>query len=313
VTGEHPYQRIVADIEARIGSGELRPGDRVPSARQITARWQVAIATATRALTTLRQQGLVRAVPGVGTVVAARPDREPPPARRPATRSADDPELTRSAVVRVAVALADAEGMAAVSMRRIGTELGVATMSLYRHIGSKDDLVTDMIDMAIGEERLPVAGPAGWRARLELSARLQWRLFHRHPWLARAMSMTRPQLSPNALRHTEWALESVDGMNLSGEEMLHIHLLLFNFVRGLAVNIEPEEQARQDTGMTSDEWMDTQDARMAELSDSDTFRTFLRVVRSENFEFDLDSLFEFGLPRVLDGLAAFLRDRRPAA
>src|SRR4051794_11154921 len=65
-----PYRRIVAEIGARIASGALRGGDRVPSVRQISQEWGVAIATATKVLTTLRQEGLVRTVPGIGTIVA---------------------------------------------------------------------------------------------------------------------------------------------------------------------------------------------------------------------------------------------------
>ncbi|MGX1606137.1 GntR family transcriptional regulator, partial [Streptomyces celluloflavus] len=65
-----PYRRIVDEIRRRIDAAELAPGDRVPSTRRITQEWGVAMATATKVLTTLRQEGLVRAVPGVGTVVA---------------------------------------------------------------------------------------------------------------------------------------------------------------------------------------------------------------------------------------------------
>ncbi|MGW1448201.1 GntR family transcriptional regulator, partial [Micromonospora sp. NPDC002411] len=64
-----PYLRIVAELRRRITEGELSPGDRVPSTRQIVREWGVAMATASRALTALRQESLVRAVPGVGMVV----------------------------------------------------------------------------------------------------------------------------------------------------------------------------------------------------------------------------------------------------
>ncbi|WP_241777660.1 GntR family transcriptional regulator, partial [Streptomyces sp. CT34] len=65
-----PYRRIVQEIRGRIDAGELAPGDRVPSTRRITREWGVAMATATKVLTALRQEGVVRTVPGVGTVVA---------------------------------------------------------------------------------------------------------------------------------------------------------------------------------------------------------------------------------------------------
>ena len=71
---EPPSVRIAAELRAQIERGELAPGERVPSAREITRRWGVAIATATRVLAALRDDGLVRAVPGVGTVVVAPPE-----------------------------------------------------------------------------------------------------------------------------------------------------------------------------------------------------------------------------------------------
>lgn len=152
---------ILASIRRRIASGELRPGDRVPSTRQITKRWGVAMATATRVLTILQREGLVVARPGIGTVVASG---TPAPASR--TRSAP-PEIDRHDVIRTAMAIADAEGSAAVSMRRVATELGVATMSLYRHVTGKDDLLERMVDTAFGDHRLTSPVPADWLAALE--------------------------------------------------------------------------------------------------------------------------------------------------
>ncbi|HEX8628679.1 MAG TPA: winged helix-turn-helix domain-containing protein, partial [Catenuloplanes sp.] len=73
MTMDPPYARIVADIRARIVAGELRPGDRAPSTRQITRQWGVAMATASKALAALRQEGLVHPARGVGTVVSAPP------------------------------------------------------------------------------------------------------------------------------------------------------------------------------------------------------------------------------------------------
>ena len=67
-----PYAQIVADLRDQIETGTLAPGDRVPSTREITQRWGVAMATATKALTALRQEGIVRPIPGVGTVVGGR-------------------------------------------------------------------------------------------------------------------------------------------------------------------------------------------------------------------------------------------------
>jgi DNA-binding transcriptional regulator YhcF (GntR family) len=310
-----PSVRIVSELRRRIASGQLRAGDRVPSTRQITREWGVAVATATKVLAALRQEGLVRAVPGVGTVVDASSATPTPPPRTPRRHEAREareaePELTRDRVVRAAIGIADAEGLAALSMRRVASELGIATMSLYRYVPGKDELVLLMADAALGEDRLPEPPPAGWRAQLELSARLQWAVYRRHPWLAQVISMTRPQLLLNAVDHTEWALRAVDGLGLDPNAMLHAAVTMLGYVRGTAASLEPEAQAQQDTGITDDQWMESQESAMAQLLASGRFPTFASVAACQNLDLDLDSLFEFGLRQLLDGLAMRLQNPR---
>src|SRR5207248_6873936 len=113
----------------------------------------------------------------------------------------------RERLVRAAIALADADGRAALSMRRLAAEVGVGPMALYRHVPDKDELLRLMADTAFGEEALPQSGPAGWRARLELGARVQWRAYRRHPWLAPILlnSLVRPPIVASALRHVDWS------------------------------------------------------------------------------------------------------------
>jgi AcrR family transcriptional regulator len=306
---EPRYARIVADIRARIAAGDLCAGDRVPSARQITRDWGVAIATATKVHAALRQDGLVRAVPGVGTVVAARSDgARPRPARLRQAREPDR-ELTRERIVKAAIALADAEGIAALSMRRIAAELGVATMSLYRHVHGKDDLVEQMIGTVFADAPLPQRPAPGWRAQLELVAHRSWALFRRHHWLAPCVSVTRPQLVPEGMAYTEWTLRAVDGHGLDRATMLHVVLTLIGFVRGVAMNFEPEAYAEQDTGLTNEEWMAAQDRQLRGILASGRFPTLARVATGPDIDADLNSLFEFGLGQLLDGLAVRIEGR----
>ncbi len=322
VTAEPPYARIVAEIRGRIAAGELRPGDRVPSTRQITREWGVAMATATKVLTALRQEGLVQSAPGVGTVVAApRPGAASRAAAAPGTAPASRPagphhprrgstreprELTRAQVVRTALALVDREGLAGLSMRRIATELGVATMSLYRHVRSKDELVKLMVDAVFAVHAPPEPPPPGWRAQLDTVARLQWDIYRRHPWLAHVMSFVRPPLAPHAMAHTEWTMRAFDGLGLPVQTVFVAAVSLANFVRGTAVNFEPEAQAEQDTGLTEDQWMQTQEAEFRRVLGSGRFPVMTRAVTTPGFEFDLDEVFEFGLHRMLDGLASVI-------
>lgn len=302
-----PYRRIADEIRARIADGELRPGDPVPSARGITREWGVALATATKVLATLNAEGVARSLPGRGTVVTgpAAATQPAPAAARAARRNEGDPDLTRERIVAAAIRVADAEGLAQLSMRRIATELGAAPMSLYRHVNGKDELLVSMMDSVLGEDPLPARPPRGWRTRLELSSRLEWQAFRRHPWLAPALSVTRPQLIPNGMRHTEWALRALDGLGLTIQEMMYVHTTLFSHVRGLALNLEAEAQAEQDSGLTSDEWNETQEHGFRAIAATGDFPLLSQLVDSD-MELDLDRLFEFGLGRLLDGLERYL-------
>jgi len=292
---EAPYRQIVSEVRRRIEAGELRPGDRVPSARAITREWGVAIATATKAHAALREEGLTVARPGVGTVVAG------PSAAR-------DRELTRPRIVEAAIALADRDGLADLSMRRLAGELGVATMSLYRHVPSRDDLLLGMIDTAVGAVPLPPRPPRGWRVALDLVARREWAAFKQHPWLGPSMSLTRPQLVPNAMRLTEFVLTAFDGTGLTFADRMYVQVLLFSFVRGLASALEPEVEAQRESGLTADEWMQSQEQAFVAILRNDAFPHF-NALAEEEFDLDLDSLFEFGLVRLLDGIEILLQKR----
>jgi DNA-binding transcriptional regulator YhcF (GntR family) len=290
-----PYLRIVGEIRERIASGRLRPGDRIPSTRQITQEWGVAMATATKVIAALRDEGIVETRPGAGTVVRA--PQLPPVVRK----VPHEQELGRDRIVRAAIAVADAEGLAAVSMRRVANDLGVATMSLYRHVSSKDDLLAYMADAAAAEQPFPARRPAGWRVSLEIAARLLWAVARRHPWVAEVLSMTRPRATPNLIMYSEWTLSVLHELGLPMQDMMYIHLNLFSHVRGLALALGAEALAQQDTGMTNDEWMDTQEPDFRQITESGRYPTMEYVV-SHDFEQDLDLMFEYGLRLLLDGI-----------
>ena len=302
------YQGIADDIRRRIASGQLAPGQRIPSARAITREWGVAVATATRALAVLRAEGLVHARPGFGTVVATRT------ARTRGGRESSDTEVDAGRILATAIDIADAEGLTAVSMRRIAIELGVATMALYRHVRGKQNLLLLMADTIMGQAPFPENRPPGWRAQLELVARLQWAGYRRHPWLARIVSMTRPMVMPEGMKHTEWALAAVDGLvpGLDPNTMLHLVVNLFAYVRGCAMNVEMELEAEQDTGLTDEQWLDAQTVRFEGVLASGHFPQLARIFQAPGVDLDIDTLFDFGLQRLLDGYSALI-DRRAAA
>ncbi|WP_127504288.1 TetR/AcrR family transcriptional regulator C-terminal domain-containing protein [Actinoplanes solisilvae] len=301
--------RITAALRERIATGVLKPGDRVPSTRQIVREWGVAMATASKALAALRQQGLTETVNGVGTIVAGRGRRADgigPPARNPAVDrrrpGRSDAEDFVDRIVRTAIAIADAEGLAATTMRRVATDLDVATMALYRHVRGKDHLVTLMADAAFAEHRPPARPDAGWRGSLESLCRAQWAMYRRHPWLAHVVSFTRPLLTRNAMAHTEWTMRAVAGQGLDPTTLIHVAATVANFVRGTAVNLEREAEAEQDTGLTDDEWLRAQSDTLAAALGSGSFPILTRISTRADVVVTLDSLFEFGLQRMLDGI-----------
>lgn len=395
--GDARYLRIAREIEERIAAGRLRPGDRLPSARQITQEWGVAIATATKVLGALQTAGLARPVPGVGTVVAGPPPdagaaapssitaaerargaavsgvepaagrseagmgARPPVARSAASavvpgagasgvparsatgsvvpggeatrRSADagsapdeaggaerqagnarrrdtEPELSRERIVRAAVAVADAEGLGGLSMRRIAAELGVATMSLYRHVPGKEELLLFMSDLVFGDEPLPEPDPGGWREALELIARRQWAMYRAHPWVVHTISFTRPALAPNGMAYTEFAMRSLDGLGLGVAERLVTVLAIFSTVHGVAVNLDWEREAEHESGLSNEEWMQAQEQEFMEIT-AGRFPLLAEVARIPDFDVVLDDLLELNLTLMLDGLAARYARRRP--
>jgi DNA-binding transcriptional regulator YhcF (GntR family) len=290
--GEPPYLRIAAALRSRIESGALRPGDRVPSTRQVVRDFGVAMATAGRALAVLRDEGLVVTRPGSGTVVRTRGG--------PARRRAPDRELGTGRIVATAMALADAEGLDAVSMRRLAAELGVAPMSLYRHVAGRDALELLLVRAVFRARPLPDAGPPGWRAKLELVCRLQWRAYRAHPWLAELISMTRPVLLPEAMAHTEWTLNALDGLGLSAAERAREALTLAALVRGLAASAAAELRAERETGQGNDQWWNTLQDELDALMRSGRFPMLAGL--PEDAVRDLDGLLEHALARHLDGL-----------
>ncbi|QFZ24424.1 GntR family transcriptional regulator [Saccharothrix syringae] len=296
---EPPYRRIVAAIRARITAGELRAGEPLPSIRRIARDWDVAIATATKAVAVLRDTGLVETRVGAGTVVSAhatRPRRGKPTAAPPLDH-----------VVRTAIAIADAEGLDALSMRRLAAELDVGPMSLYRHVANKDDLVARMVDAVFTDREPPDPGPDGWRAKLELIARLQWEVVQQHLWLPRVISFTRPPLVPGAMAHTEWTLRALDGLDLPAATKVREAITLPALVMTSATTLAAEVEAGHDRGETFDLWWEARRSRTAELLDSDAFPLLAAV--PQEVVADLDGLFEYALARHLDGFAALLEGR----
>ncbi|MFD4407153.1 TetR/AcrR family transcriptional regulator C-terminal domain-containing protein [Nocardia sp. NPDC058499] len=295
-----PSQRIAAALRQKIVSGKLGPGDRIPSTRQLVRDWGVAMATASRALAILRDEGLVTTRTGSGTVVRGG-------------HGTSRPALTRNRVLGVAVQMADHEGLEAVSIRKLAGVLKVSPMSLYRHVAGRDELETLMVRTVFKSSPLPDPMPAGWRERLESVYRRQWRLYRAHPWLAELTLVTRPPLAPEAMLHTEWALEALAELRLDAPTRVRTALALAALVHGLALGVLHEVRAEQQSRLRNEEWWATIDAEASELLHGADFRRLaeLNMLPTETFGLrGVDETFELALGHYLDGLEARQQYRR---
>ncbi|MFC7405762.1 GntR family transcriptional regulator [Georgenia alba] len=293
-SGEGPSERIAASLREQIANGDLRAGDRVPSTRQLVRDWGVAMATASRALAILRDEGLVSARTGSGTVVRGG-------------RGAGAASLTRARILAVAIQIADREGLEAVSMRRLAGALKVAPMSLYRHVAGREELEVLMVRAIFRSNPLPQPMPTGWRQRLETVYRLQWRLYRSHPWLAELTLVTRPPLAPEAMLHSEWTLEALAELDLDPHTRVRVALALPALVHGLALGALREIHAQRETSLRNEQWWATIDAEASQLlqggdfprlSELDALGAGASGLRG------LDDAFELALGHYLDGLTA---------
>lgn len=141
------------------------------------------------------------------------------------------PSFSRDAIVAAAVTLADAEGLDAVTMRRVAAEVGAGVMSLYSYAPDKETLLELMVDHVAGELTVTDPPTGGWRADLKTVARLQRAHMLRHPWLPAALSARRVP-GPHTLAFLEHALAVLRPTGLDGAAKLEIFAQLTAFVAG---------------------------------------------------------------------------------
>ncbi|GII97513.1 GntR family transcriptional regulator [Sinosporangium siamense] len=302
---EPRYLRIVAELRGRIYAGELAEGDRVPATREIMRTWGVAMATATKVLHELRRQGLVRVVPGVGTVVGGR--ARAPLEGSPDRAEASGPAPGRERIVSVALAIADEEGIGAVSLRRVAGELGVDPVTLHQEMPGNDKLL-EALTAAVWEEFGCLAvQPEHWRTRLLIGARALWGMFKRHPWFASEIKVDRPAPLTASLPIAEWLAATFHGHEPHASYTAF--MTMFHYVRGIALMVEDEAEAQADSGLDRDEWLDAQEPSLRTLLDSGRYPAMRRIVGAGATRATLDEHFEGGLHVILDGIAPLFGDR----
>jgi len=226
--------------------------------------------------------------------------REEPHSRKPA--------YTRERLAAAALAIADAEGFEAVSMRRVAQELGAGTMTLYHYVRSKDELITLMVDSVMGELLVPDEELEGeWRPALAQIAKRTREAFGRHRWTLDRLGDGRP--GPNGMRHFEQCLQAVGGLDVPDEVKFELIGMVDDYVFGFALR-EAQEFDEYERGGFSPEMREFFQ-RELDSGDYPLIREFLgadadTAVDRVNRLLFRDGRFERGLNRLLDGIEAEL-------
>ena len=234
------------------------------------------------------------------TPIWARPE---PAGRRP--------RHTRAQIAAAALRIADEEGIAALSMRRVAADLGAGTMTLYHYVNSKADLLALMTDAVMAEMLVPEdALTGGWRAGLSAIAHRTRTVLLRHPWAV--TGLTGGGMSPAAVRHFEQSLTAVAELALSATEQVEIIELVDNFVSGFVAKVDVEPGA--DTVLAEDD--DAASAYLTGMLSTGEYPRFVAWLGTDDAWAglrrifgglpDTDERFARGLDRLLNGIAAGL-------
>jgi AcrR family transcriptional regulator len=222
--------------------------------------------------------------------------------------------LSADAIVAAAIKIADAKGLEAVSMERVAGELGFSTMSLYRHVANKEELLQLMWNAsALGAEHLVIEGD-DWRSRLRTWAIIQRDMLDRHPWITQ-MPMAAPPVAPNSLHFVERGLATLDETGLDDTDKLRIIGLLSSYTLSEARMANDAARAAAAAQAAAGDGPSGPpvpfDSLLRELLDEQTYPRLYRIAwtpaaaaASERDE------FLWGIDRILDGVAALIERTR---
>jgi AcrR family transcriptional regulator len=221
--------------------------------------------------------------------------------------AARQPRFSRQQIAAAALAIADAEGFEAVSMRRIARALGAGTMSLYRYIATKEDLLELVADALVGEALVPGELPADWRQALAAVARQTRATYQRHPWavqlVANSAAMAATMTGPNALRHIEQSLSALAGAPMIDTTRLAVLAVVDDYVFGhLLRALAGTKAAAADpaaAGFVRGQLASGEFPQLATATDG------LDLAAPAD-PAELEARFELGLAMLLDGIAGSL-------
>jgi AcrR family transcriptional regulator len=228
------------------------------------------------------------------------------------------PSYSREQIAETAISIADAEGFEAVSMRRIATELGAGTMSLYHYVRSKDELVALISDSIMSEMVIPDDElPDGWREGMAEIARRTLAIFRRHPWIIEHMGEGDPDSTgPSVLRHVEQTMAVASRSGLDVEGQFELAAIVDDYVFGHAMRAyhgarfgpEGDAKSRLDAMVAylTEQLGSGEYPHLQAIAGDDPAAGFARIGHLTSDE----DRFERGLQRVLDGLEVWIRSQQ---
>jgi AcrR family transcriptional regulator len=219
------------------------------------------------------------------------------------------PGLTLDQIVGTAIMIADTDGLDALSMRRVARELRVGTMSLYRYVPGKAELLDLMLD-AVSDPGKEIAKCQGmdWRGMLEVVARGTRDRYLAHPWLLR-VNWSRPVVGPRGLAALEFMIAGLDGLGLSDRERVAVVLTVDGFVTGLARSRLQHNAVIEETGLSDEEFW-TRHFPILERAMASGDYPAMAALSADAFGLGWEENFEWGLQRLLDGIEALVGSRQ---
>lgn len=207
--------------------------------------------------------------------------------------------LTRERLLGAAIAVADAGGIAALTMRSLADELGVKPMSLYHHVASKEAIVDGIVDVVFSEIDLPPADE-DWRTALRRRADSARAVLHRHPWATPLME-SRSNPGPATLRHHDAVIGALRRGGFTVELAAHAYSIMDSYIYGFALEEAALPFETQNAGEAAADFMtqfDPQDyPHLVELAVQHVMRP----------GYDYGDEFDFGFELILDGLERHLK------
>lgn len=219
------------------------------------------------------------------------------------------PKVTLPKIISAAVAVADRDGIEAMTMDRVAAALDVGTMTLYTHVPGKAELVDLMVDAAWRSLDLSDAGP--WRAQVTRYAHQTVALHARHPWL-RTISTVRPPLGPGLFARQNHLLAALSETDLSPSEASAAVDAIVTFVDAAAA-VQADARSSAAGGESEDDWWSARQAFWEEIFDPARYPAIARSWADGGLDRTAAqaraNAFDLGLRALLDGLTALAVSR----